>query len=136
MIKRINFKKRMMGWYKIEFLGDYLRLFWIHSIYLFEFIFLGGMTLKMKKFIIQWRKFELKRIYINEVMNFLIFQNFLDFILIFQDLFHLKKSKKGLFNRARPAEVTWRDADMWQDHASPHDGNSDIGRSRLNRALG
>ena len=67
---------------------NYLRLFWIHPIYLFEFIFLGGMTLKMKKFVIQWRKFELKRIYINEVMNFFIFQNFLDFILIFQDLFY------------------------------------------------
>ena len=50
---------------------------------------------------IQWRKFELKRRYINEFINFLIFQNFLDFILIFQDL----------FNRAGPAEVTWRDAD-------------------------
>ena len=37
---------------------------------------------------IQWRKFELKRSYINEFMNFLIFHNFLDFILIFQDLFN------------------------------------------------
>ena len=45
---------------------------------------------------IQWRKFELKRSYINEFLNFLIFHNFLDFILIFQDL----------FNRAGPAEVT------------------------------
>ena len=65
---------------------NYLVLFSIHPIFLFEFIFLE--TLKMKKFLIQWRKFELKRIYINEVMNFLIFKNFLDFILIFQDLFH------------------------------------------------
>ena len=52
---------------------NYLVLFSIHPIFLFEFIFLGGMTLKMKKFLIQWRNFELKRIYINEVMNFLIF---------------------------------------------------------------
>ena len=52
----------------------------------------------MKEFVIQWRKFELKRSYINEFMNFLIFQDFLDFILIFQDL----------FNRVRSAEVTWR----------------------------
>ena len=37
-------------------------------------------------------------------MNFLIFQNFLDFILIFQDL----------FNRMGPAEVTWRDTDIWR----------------------
>ena len=36
-------------------------------------------------------------------MNFLIFHNFLDFILIFHDL----------FNRAGPAKVTWRDADTW-----------------------
>ena len=27
MIKIINLKKRMMGWYKIEFLRDYLSLF-------------------------------------------------------------------------------------------------------------
>ena len=59
---------------------------------------------------IQWRKFELKRIYIKEFMNFLIFQNFLDFILIFQDL----------FNRAGPTEVTWRNEDTWRGHASPH----------------
>ena len=79
---------------------------------------------------IQWRKFELKRSYINEFMNFLIFQNFLDFILIFQDL----------FNRAGPAEVTWRYADTWRGHARPHGCligmNSDIGRSGLNRAIG
>ena len=42
----------------------------------------------MKEFVIQWRKFELKMSYINEFMNFLIFQD--------------------LFNRAIPAEVTWR----------------------------
>ena len=57
----------------------------------------------MKEFVIQWRKFELKRSYINEFMNFLIFQNFSDFILIFQDL----------FNRVRPAEVTWRNRTVW-----------------------
>ena len=34
MIKRINFKKRVMGWYKVEFLRDYLRLFWIDPIFL------------------------------------------------------------------------------------------------------
>ena len=67
---------------------NYLVLLSIHPIFLFKFIFLGDMTLKMKTFLIQWRNFELKRIYINEVMNFLIFQNFLDFILIFEDLFH------------------------------------------------
>ena len=67
---------------------NHLVLFSIHPIFLFEFIFLGGRTLKMNKFLIQWRKFELKKIYINKVTNFLIFQNFLDFILIFQDLFH------------------------------------------------
>ena len=73
----------------------------------------------MKKFVIQWRKFELKRIYINKVMNFIIFQNFLDFILIFQDLFHYKNSQKELFNRAGPAEMMWHDTDMWRGHASP-----------------
>ena len=64
----------------------------------------------MKEFFIQWRKFELKMSYINEFLNFLFFQNFLDFILIFQDL----------FNRAGLTEVTWREADTWRGHASPH----------------
>ena len=59
---------------------------------------------------IQWRKFELKRSYINKFMNFLIFQNFLDFILIFQDL----------FNSAGPTEVTWRNVDTWRGHVKPH----------------
>ena len=64
----------------------------------------------MKEFFIQCRKFEIKRSYINEFLNFLIFQNFLDFILIFKDL----------FNCAGLAEVTWHDADTWRGHASPH----------------
>ena len=64
----------------------------------------------MKEFLIQWRKFELKRSCINEFLNFLIFKNFQDFILIFQNL----------FNRAGPAEVTWHDADTWWGHSSPH----------------
>ena len=64
----------------------------------------------MNEFLIQWRKFELKRSYIHEFMNFLIFHNFVDFILIFQDL----------FNRAGPAEVRWRDTNTWRGHASPH----------------
>ena len=79
---------------------------------------------------IQWRKFELKRSYINEFINLLIFLKFLDFILIFQDL----------FNRAGHAEVTWRDADTWWGHASPHGClhgmNNDIEWSGLNRAIG
>ena len=64
----------------------------------------------MKEFVIQWRKFELKMSNIKKFMNFLIFQNFLDFILIFQDL----------FNRTGPAEVKWHDEDTWQGHANPH----------------
>ena len=57
-----------------------LVLFSIHPIFLFEFIFLGGIILKMKKFVIQWRKFELKRSYIFKVIYFKIF-------LVFPDLF-------------------------------------------------
>ena len=49
---------------------NYLVLFSIHPIFLFESIFLGDIILKMKKFVIQWRKFEFKRSYIYEDMNF------------------------------------------------------------------
>ena len=41
-----------------------LALFSIHPIFLFEFIFLGGIILKIKKFVIQWRKLKLNRSYI------------------------------------------------------------------------
>ena len=49
---------------------NYLVLFSIHPILLFEFIFLGGLLLKMKKFMIQWRKFEFKRSYIFKNIDF------------------------------------------------------------------
>ena len=39
---------------------NYLVLFSIHPIFLFEFIFFGAIILKMKKFVIQWRQFEFK----------------------------------------------------------------------------
>ena len=48
---------------------NYLVLFSIHPIFLFEFILLGEMILKMKKFVIQWRKFKFKRSYIYEAMK-------------------------------------------------------------------
>ena len=47
-----------------------LIVFSIHPIFLFEFIFVGGIILKMKKSVIQWRKFELKRSYIFKAINF------------------------------------------------------------------
>ena len=49
---------------------NYLVLFSFHPIFLFEFIFLGDIILKMKKFVIQWRKLEFKRSYIYKDMNF------------------------------------------------------------------
>ena len=49
---------------------NYLVLFSIHPIFLSEFIFLSDIILKIKKFVIQWRKFEFKRSYIYEDMNF------------------------------------------------------------------
>ena len=49
---------------------NYQVLFSIHPIFLFEIIFLSGIILKMKKFVIQWRKFEFKRSYIFKDMDF------------------------------------------------------------------
>ena len=73
----------------------------------------------MKKFVIQCIKFELKMSYINEVMNFLICQNFQDFYFDFSGFISLKIAKKGLFNCAGPVEVTWRDTYTWRGHESP-----------------
>ena len=81
--------------------------------------------LKRKKFVIQWRKFGLKRSCIFKVMNFWNFCPFSDFYLIFKLIFmniSLFKSRKKGFTylqvltwRARPAgELTW--------HAGPPHG--------------
>ena len=48
------------------------RLFLIHPIFFFEIIFFMAQILKRKEIEIPWRKFELKRSYINEFLNFLI----------------------------------------------------------------
>ena len=52
---------------------NYLVLFSIHPIFLFELIFFGVIILKMKKFVIQWTKFEFKRSYVYEDIDFYIF---------------------------------------------------------------
>ena len=53
------------------------------------------MILKIKKFVIQWRKFESKRSYINEILNFMKFSRFyFVFSGIFPDLILLKKAKR------------------------------------------
>ena len=65
----------------------------------------------MKKFMIQWTKFELKSNYINEDMNFLILEKFsgfyFDFSGIFWIYFLIKKMQKGfiLSCRTRGADV-------------------------------
>ena len=49
---------------------NYLVLFSIHPIFLLNLYFLGDMILKMKKFVIQWRKIESKRSYIFKDIDF------------------------------------------------------------------
>ena len=49
---------------------NYLVLLSIHLIFLFEFIFLDGIILKMKEFVIQWWKFKFKRSYIFKDIDF------------------------------------------------------------------
>ena len=79
----------------------------------------------MKKFLIQWRKFELKRSYRNEDINFSILGNFsrfyFDFFKYFSDLFpYLKMQKVVILSHgtrgadvarcahiAEPHEATW-----------------------------
>ena len=49
---------------------NYLVLFSIQPILVFEFIFFDSIILKMKEFVIQWRKFEFKMSYIYEDIDF------------------------------------------------------------------
>ena len=58
----------------------------------------------MKKFVIQCRKFESKKSYINKDMNFLILWNFLDFILIFKAF-----SRFSGFNSFKKGRKLWGD---------------------------
>ena len=109
MIKRINYKKRMRGWIKIEFQRVDFNIIVNSSYFLVWIYILGGMVLKMKKFVIQWRKFESKRSSRNEVMNFL------DFIFIFQVFFRIylymrvtrEANVAQRWHVAEPRDLTW-----------------------------
>ena len=46
------------------------RLYLTHATFFFLIIFFYGIILKRKEFMIQWRKFGLKRSFIQRVMNF------------------------------------------------------------------
>ena len=91
---------------------NHLVLFSIHPIFLFEFIFLGGIILKMKKFVIQWRKFEFKTSYFFKILIYEISRFFwilLEFILIFTDFNSFKKLQKGVIFPQEPrADVARR----------------------------
>ena len=77
-----------------------LVLFSIHPIFLFAFIFLGGIILKIKKFVIQWRNFEFKRSYILKVIDLWTSWTILDFIWFLSILFlYLKRQKGDIFHR-------------------------------------
>ena len=43
---------------------------------------------------------------------------YFNFSGIFSNLIHLKKGKKGLFNRAGPAKLTWHSTNTWRGHTS------------------
>ena len=78
------------------------------------------MGLKIKKFVIQWRKFESKKSSRNEVMNFLRLLIFSEFFMIFLEFLELKKSQKGVNMCWTRTEMMWHDMDMWQHHGSRH----------------
>ena len=63
----------MMRWITFNNQRDWFKII-LNSPYFLAWIYiLGDMILKMKKFVIQWRKFESKKSYINEDMNLSIF---------------------------------------------------------------
>ena len=62
---------------------------------------LSGILLKRKEFVIQWRKYGLKRSSAFRVMNFLSLCPFFDFYLIFISFLLLKSRKKGIILPAR-----------------------------------
>ena len=70
------------------------------------------MILKRREFVIQWRKFGLKRSCILRNMNFWSFSPFSDFYLnfkvIFRLIFLLKSQKGGVFWSTGPRLMTWQ----------------------------
>ena len=74
--------------------------------------------LKRKKFVIQWRKFGLKRSCIFWVMNLWVYALFSDFNSIFKLIFsYLKSQKRGFLTRR-----WWRGELTW--HAGPARGTT------------
>ena len=105
-----------------QLLGVDLILFWIHHLFLFNFIFQHK---KIKKFVIQWRKFEAKRSSRNEVMKLWRLIIFFGIFMIFQEFLELKNCKKYLCaldprgaDVARRGQVTtpW---ELTRNNASP-----------------
>ena len=63
-------KRKLFDEQKGEILINTFMLFFIHLIFLSENYIFNGMILKRKEFVIQWRKFEIKRSCILRIMNF------------------------------------------------------------------
>ena len=70
-----------MGWYKLEFFRDYLRLFWIHPIFLVKIYIFRWHDIEDKEICDPMEKIWVKKDLYKEIYEFL---NFMDFILIFQ----------------------------------------------------
>ena len=73
----------------------------------------------IKKFFIQWTKFESKKSSKNEVMNFL---RLIFFFRIFYDFLRICRvkifAKKGVYIRRTRRELTWHDMNSWQHHVN------------------
>ena len=84
----------MMGWYKIEFLRDYLRLFWIHPIFLFEFIFFRWHDIKDENFFNPMEKIWVTKELGKWRYEFLHFLEFSRFYFDFSGFISLQKLAK------------------------------------------
>ena len=98
--QRLILRRNVLDDQKREILMIDFRFFLIHPMFFFLIIFFYGIILKRKEFVIQWRKFGLKRSSTFKVMNcwslclFVIFILFLN--AFFKTIFFIKIAKKGL----------------------------------------
>ena len=98
----------MVGWFKEGISKERLDIIFNPSHFIVFNYILDGMMLKRNKFVIQWRKFEIKRSCIFRVMNFKSLYPLLDFYLIFLIYFVIEKNPKKWGFIRRTAGLTWR----------------------------
>ena len=78
-----------MGWHKVQFLGDYLRLFWIHPIFLLGIYIFRWHDIKYEEIYHPMEKIWVKKELYKERYEFMNFMEFSGFYFDFSGIFRI-----------------------------------------------